>query len=92
MNLVDGLNGLAIGLSILMAGASAIISTIVGDVVIASVSITLVGALAGIFVFNYPSGKIFLGDAGAYTVGHLLTWIAVLLMSRNPEIAPFAML
>lgn len=91
LNLVDGLNGLSIGLSIITAGAFAVIATFVGDTTMATVSLLLIGALGGIFVFNYPFGKIFLGDAGAYTVGHLLTWIAVLLMTRNPEIAPFAM-
>lgn len=91
LNLVDGLNGLSIGLSIMMAGAFACVATFVGDTTMATVSLLLIGALAGIFVFNFPLGKIFLGDAGAYTIGHLLTWIAILLMARNPEIAPFAM-
>jgi UDP-N-acetylmuramyl pentapeptide phosphotransferase/UDP-N-acetylglucosamine-1-phosphate transferase len=91
INLVDGLNGLSIGLSLMMAGALATISMLVGDSAMTSVSLVLIAAMAGIFVFNFPLGKIFLGDAGAYSIGHLLTWIAILLMARNPEVAPFAM-
>lgn len=91
LNLVDGLNGLSLGLSIIMASALAGIATIVGDIPMMSVALILIGALSGIFVFNFPFGKIFLGDAGAYTIGHLLTWIAVLILNRNPEVAPFAM-
>ena len=91
INLVDGLNGLSIGLSLMMAGALATISMLVGDSAMTSVSLVLIAALAGIFAFNFPLGKIFLGDAGAYSIGHLLTWIAILLMARNPEVAPFAM-
>lgn len=91
INLVDGLNGLAIGLSIIMAAALAIVSASVGDTALLAACFILIGAQLGIFVFNFPFGKIFLGDAGAYTIGHLLTWISILLMARNPEIAPFAM-
>ena len=92
INLVDGLNGLAIGLAIIMAGALAVISALVGDTALLSVCLLLICAQLGVFVFNFPFGKIFLGDAGAYTVGHLLTWISILLMTRNPQVAPFALL
>ena len=46
----------------------------------------------GILVWNFPLGKIFLGDAGAYTLGHVLAWMALLLMNRHPEISPLALL
>ena len=90
-NLVDGLNGLSLGLSLMMTVALTIIAFAVGDIVMAQICLLLVGALGGVFIFNFPLGKIFLGDAGAYTIGHMLTWIAILLLSRNDEIAPFSM-
>ena len=37
-------------------------------------------------------GRIFLGDAGAYTFGHVLAWIALLLINRHSEISPLALL
>ncbi|KDB05253.1 hypothetical protein U879_02410, partial [Defluviimonas sp. 20V17] len=37
---------------------------------------------------NFPSGRIFLGDAGAYSIGFLLAALAVALPARNPEISP----
>ncbi|MDB2452490.1 SLBB domain-containing protein [Planktomarina temperata] len=43
-------------------------------------------------LWNFPLGKIFLGDAGAYTLGHVLAWIALLLMNRHPEISPLSLL
>ena len=52
----------------------------------------VLSSVAGLFIFNFPFGKIFLGDAGAYSMGHVLTWIGVLLISRNPEIAPFSVM
>lgn len=91
INLVDGLNGLSIGLSIIMSLALAVIASFVGDTAMATTSLLLTASLAGILVFNFPFGKVFLGDAGAYTTGHLLTWIAILIMARNPQVAPFAM-
>jgi UDP-N-acetylmuramyl pentapeptide phosphotransferase/UDP-N-acetylglucosamine-1-phosphate transferase len=41
-------------------------------------------------LLNYPFGKIFLGDAGAYFVGFLVAWTALLLPMRNEEISPWA--
>ena len=39
---------------------------------------------------NYPLGKIFLGDGGAYLLGFLLGWISVMLIARNNNISPWA--
>ena len=48
--------------------------------------------LLGFFVFNFPLGAIFLGDAGAYGLGHILSWLAISLMIRVPEVTPWAVL
>ncbi|MFN5700513.1 MAG: glycosyl transferase, partial [Betaproteobacteria bacterium] len=51
------------------------------------------GAVVGGFlVVNFPLGKIFLGDGGAYTLGFWLAWLAVLLIERNPEVSAVAVL
>ena len=71
-NLIDGLNGLAMGVCMLIAGWLAFLAYAVGDTVILNVSILLMCSILGLFVFNFPFGKIFLGDAGAYTLGHVL--------------------
>ena len=91
MNLIDGLNGLSLGLTLMMAASLAMISVQVGDAAMATLILAFAGSVAGIFAFNFPLGKLFLGDAGAYTIGHMLTWIAILLLNRNPEIAPLAL-
>ena len=41
---------------------------------------------------NFPFGKIFLGDGGAYALGHLLVWSAILLLNQAKEINAFAIL
>lgn len=91
-NLVDGLNGLAMGIGVVAACALGIIAVGMGDTVVATIAAALVLCVAGVLVVNYPLGRLFLGDAGAYTLGYLIAWIAVLLMARNPEVSPWAVL
>jgi UDP-N-acetylmuramyl pentapeptide phosphotransferase/UDP-N-acetylglucosamine-1-phosphate transferase len=52
--------------------------------------VLLAAATMGFLVLNFPSGKIFLGDAGAYTLGFLLAWMGIALISRNPDVAPIS--
>ena len=42
--------------------------------------------------FKLPFGKIFLGDAGAGALGHLLVWSAIFLVNHATELSPFAIL
>lgn len=91
-NLVDGLNGLSKAITMSVGLAYALISLQAGDTVLASISVSLVVVAFGVFAVNYPFGRVFLGDAGAYTLGHITAWIAVLLMARHPEISPWAVL
>lgn len=91
-NLIDGIHGLAIGISIVIAATLLAMSVSVGDTVVTPLVGLVLAALVGIFLVNYPRGHIFLGDMGAYGIGHVLTWIAMVLLYRNPEISPWAML
>jgi len=45
--------------------------------------------VAGFLVVNFPRGRIFLGDGGAYLVGLLLAALSVLLVHRNSEVSPW---
>ena len=91
-NLIDGLNGLAMGIALIVDIGLGSLAFLAGDIAIASICSILAASLVGILIFNFPLGKIFLGDAGAYSVGHILVWIAILLLNRNSDIAPFAIL
>lgn len=89
-NLIDGLNGLSSGVGIITALGLAAVAHLSGQAHLASISFMLIAALMGFLVFNFPWGKIFLGDAGAYSLGHALAWFSVLLMFRVPELSPWA--
>ncbi|KZY23878.1 hypothetical protein A3728_07585 [Sulfitobacter sp. HI0040] len=92
LNLIDGLNGLASGYAILAAAGLFAIAGFTGETDIQLVSILLIAAMLGFFVVNWPFGCIFMGDAGAYGSGHVLAWLGIILMARNPDVAGVAVL
>ena len=91
-NLIDGLNGLSSYIAISTAIALSIVAFEIGDYQIAIFLSLLSAPIFGFLILNFPMGKIFLGDAGAYVLGHLLVWFAVLLVNLEPTISPFAIL
>ena len=90
INLIDGLHGLALGVSAIILLGLASISAYVGDALMVKICLGGVACISGLFIFNFPFGKLFLGDAGAYTIGHVITWIGIILLNRNPSVAPFS--
>jgi len=92
LNLIDGLNGLSSLYSMSAAVGFFMIAGYTGDVDIQIVASLLVAAMLGFFVLNWPFGRIFLGDAGAYGIGHVLAWLGIVLVARNPSVAGMAVL
>jgi len=90
INIIDGFNGLAAGVVIIALGAMGAIAAQVGDTTLAATCVLVGAAVFGFLVVNFPSGKMFLGDGGAYLLGFLLGWIAVSLVARNPQLSPWA--
>ncbi len=85
INIIDGFNGLAAGSLIIMFGAFAFIAHRVDDDLVFTLAVLYAALLLGFFLVNFPLGKIFLGDGGAYFAGFLLAGLGVLLPARNPE-------
>ncbi len=90
INIIDGFNGLAAGSVLIILAGMATLALNTGDTELALTCTILAGAVAGFGIVNWPQGKIFLGDGGAYFIGFALAWIAVLLKARNPEISAWA--
>jgi UDP-N-acetylmuramyl pentapeptide phosphotransferase/UDP-N-acetylglucosamine-1-phosphate transferase len=88
-NVIDGLNGLSGVNAILAATGLAVVAWTVGDVFVAASAWILAGSVAGFLLVNYPHGRIFLGDGGAYLVGLLLAELSVLVVFRNSEVSPW---
>ncbi|NBT11444.1 MAG: glycosyl transferase [Betaproteobacteria bacterium] len=92
VNIVDGFNGLASGLVIICLCALGAMALQAGDDSLAGLLFATAGVAAGFLVVNFPLGKVFLGDGGAYVLGFWLAWLAVLLIERNPRVSPAAVL
>jgi UDP-GlcNAc:undecaprenyl-phosphate/decaprenyl-phosphate GlcNAc-1-phosphate transferase len=89
INIVDGLNGLAGVVGLSASAGIAIVAAIVGDSLVFPAACALAASIGGFLLVNYPRGRIFLGDGGAYLVGLLLAELAVLLVHRNSEVSPW---
>lgn len=88
INLIDGFNGLASMCVLMMLLALCFVSLAVGDSLVLSLALAGLGSVLGFFVWNYPSGRIFLGDGGAYFLGFFVAELGVLLLVRNPAVSP----
>lgn len=88
-NMIDGFNGLSSGVSFLIFTTYFIISLVVKDEIMAYICLICMAAILGFLVFNFPLGKVFLGDGGAYSLGFLLAVISIMLVRRNPDISPW---
>ena len=91
-NLIDGLNGLSSYVTVSVAVSLSIIAFQAGNVQISIFFVLLVAAVLGFMALNFPMGKIFLGDGGAYALGHLLVWSAIILINGALEVSAFAIL
>jgi len=86
-NMVDGFNGLLSGLSILYLLAIIFVAYSLGDTVTYNLSVYLCYGVIGFLVFNFPIGKIFLGDLGAYFLGFIISFILLSFANKNYEIS-----
>lgn len=89
VNLIDGFNGLASMVSVLILAALGYVAFLLGDAFIWTTAIATAGAVLGFFMWNYPRGLIFLGDGGAYFLGFVIAELSVLLVARHPEVSPW---
>lgn len=88
-NIVDGLNGLAGIVTILILAAIAWVAHDVGDEPVIYLALVAMGAVAGFLLWNFPKGALFLGDGGSYFLGFVVAELAVLLVFRNSEVSPW---
>jgi len=88
-NIIDGYNGLAGTVAIQVCLAISHVALQVGDRQLAAMVICLVGATAGFLIWNYPRGKIFAGDGGAYVWGMVIAFAAVMLVQRHRVVSPW---
>ncbi len=77
VNFIDGLDGLAAGVSAISAGTMLVIALIYSEGSVAMVIAALLGACLGFLPFNFNPAKIFMGDTGATFLGYILATMSI---------------
>ncbi len=78
-NLVDIMDGLASGVGVIAATFLLVVALLNGRVVVAALTVALIGALLGFLRFNFHPARIYLGDCGSLFVGLLLGALAMVM-------------
>ena len=77
VNLIDGIDGLATSVGVILSGTFALMALITGHRLEAVLAVALCGALMGLLPYNFPRARIFLGDTGSMLIGLLLGTLAL---------------
>ena len=90
VNFIDGLDGLAAGVSAIMSISLVFISIRVGDISIAILGIALMGSCFGFLPFNFNPAKIFMGDTGSTFLGFMLATLSIQGVFKSYAVISFA--
>ena len=90
ITLIDGLDGLACGVSAISSLSILVISLVLGQVEIAVLLAAVLGACLGFMPYNLNPAKIFMGDTGALLLGYVLSTVSVIGLLKFYTIISFA--
>lgn len=90
VNFIDGLDGLAAGVSAIMSVSLVFIATRLGEYYVAVMGVALMGACFGFLPYNFNPAKIFMGDTGSTFLGFMLASLSILGMFKSYAIISFA--
>ena len=76
-NLLDNINGLCAGTAVLVAGFQSALLFLKGDLLLALLCLAFVGATLGFLLYNFPTGRIFMGDSGSQFIGFCLAAVTL---------------
>ena len=77
MNMIDSMDGIAIGLSGITFLFFILITSLSGQVYLTEISIVLLGITVGLYFYNVTPARLFLGDSGSQALGFLIAAIAM---------------
>ncbi|MCL2819133.1 MAG: undecaprenyl/decaprenyl-phosphate alpha-N-acetylglucosaminyl 1-phosphate transferase [Actinomycetia bacterium] len=90
INLIDGMDGLAAGISAIAGASLAVIAIHQYQIAAALLAAAVVGACIGFLRYNFPPASIFMGDQGALSLGFLLGAISLLGVLKTTFTLSFA--
>jgi UDP-GlcNAc:undecaprenyl-phosphate GlcNAc-1-phosphate transferase len=83
INLIDGLDGLAAGVSIIASATMVAIGLLFKIEFVILISLSLMGAILGFWIFNRHPAKIFMGDCGALLIGYFFAVISLIVPIKS---------
>lgn len=86
INLIDGLDGLAAGISAIAAATMGVIAFLQGQPQVALVAFVLVAAALGFLPFNFHPARTFMGDCGSNLLGFALGCLSVLAATKSTAV------
>lgn len=90
INLLDGLDGLAVGITNIISITLLVVSIIMGNSVTALLAVCLAGSGFGFLPYNFNPAKIFMGDTGSTFLGFVLGCISVMGLFKIYAVISFA--
>lgn len=78
VNLIDGLDGLAVGVSTISSITMLVVALFVAEPNVAMILAALVGACLGFIPYNFNPAKIFMGDVGSQLLGYVLSTVSIM--------------
>jgi UDP-GlcNAc:undecaprenyl-phosphate GlcNAc-1-phosphate transferase len=91
VNLSDGLDGLAAGVSAIACGVIAVFAIHSGQVIMGVLMLALLGSLSGFLFFNFNPAKIFMGDCGSLFLGFTIAAASVMCMTKSAALVGLAL-
>ncbi len=91
MNLIDGLDGLAAGISAIAYLAIAAFSIFGGQMMMSIITLAVLGSLCGFLIFNFNPARIFMGDCGSMFLGFVLAGASVICSVKSGTVVALAL-
>jgi len=91
VNLSDGLDGLAAGISAIACGVIAVFAFQHGNIIMLVLMLSLLGSLTGFLFFNFNPAKIFLGDCGSLFLGFTVASASILCSMKSSALVSLAL-
>ena len=89
-NIIDGTNGLSAVTALSIFGSILYLGIYLNDFNVIKTSSVIIILIIGFLFFNYPLGKIFLGDTGSYFLGLISSYLIIDIFARNQDLSSWS--
>ncbi len=89
-NIIDGTNGLSALTSLSIFGSLLYIGMHLNNIELINNCLIIITLLISFLLFNYPFGKIFLGDTGSYFIGLLAGYLIIKIFGQYPQLSSYS--